>query len=157
MMGLCTFFAYRRNYPVTGDAFSWRNVVYQTRRSFIVFMMPVIVIGGIIGGVFTATEGAAIAVVYALVIGFFITRKLKVSDLPISLLNAGIVSAIVGALIAFASQVTYLLTAEMVGVQIGEWLRALTQNPLLFTFVVQLLLIVVGMFMESTSGPPGLA
>lgn len=151
MMGLCTFFAYRRNYPVTGDAFSWRNVVYQTRRSFIVFMMPVIVIGGIIGGVFTATEGAAIAVVYALVIGFFITRKLKVSDLPISLLNAGIVSAIVGALIAFASQVTYLLTAEMVGVQIGEWLRALTQNPLLFTFVVQLLLIVVGMFMESNA------
>ena len=151
MMGLCTFYAYRRNYPVTGEAFSWRNVFYQTRRSFIVFMMPVIVIGGIIGGVFTATEGAAIAVVYALIIGFFITRKLKLSDLPVALLNAGIVSAIVGALIAFASQVTYLLTAEMVGVQIGEWLRALTENPLLFTFVVQLLLVVVGMFMESNA------
>ena len=134
-----------------GRAFSWRNVFYQTRRSFIVFMMPVIVIGGIIGGVFTATEGAAIAVVYALVIGFFITRKLKLSDLPVALLNAGIVSAIVGALIAFASQVTYLLTAEMVGVQIGEWLRSLTEDPLMFTFIVQLLLVVVGMFMESNA------
>jgi len=151
MMGLCTFYAYRRNYPVTGDAFNWRNVIYQTRRSFIVFMMPVIVIGGIIGGVFTATEGAAIAVVYALGIGFFITRKLKLSDLPVALLNAGIVSAIVGALIAFASQVTYLLTAEMVGIQIGEWLRSLTQNPLMFTLAVQLLLIVVGMCMESNA------
>ena len=151
MMGLTTFYAYRRKYPPTGEGFSWRNVLVQTRRSFIVFMMPVIVIGGIIGGVFTATEGAAIAVVYALLIGFFVTRKLRLSDLPVALLNAGIVSAIVGALIAFASQVTYLLTAEMVGVQIGEWLRSLTSSPLMFTFIVQLLLIVVGMIMESNA------
>jgi TRAP-type transport system large permease protein len=151
MMGLCTYYAHKRNYPVTGHAFSWRRVLHETRRSFIVFLMPILVIGGIIGGVFTATEGAAIAVVYALLIGFFITRKLKLSDLPVALLNAGIVSAIVGALIAFASQVTYLLTAEMVGVQIGEWLRSLTQNPLLFTLIVQLLLVVVGMFMESNA------
>src|SRR5581483_5038803 len=138
MMALCTYYAHKRNYPTTGSAFNWRNVFYETRRSFIVFLMPILVIGGIIGGVFTATEGAAIAVVYALLIGFFITRKLKLRDLPIALLNAGIVSAIVGALIAFASQVTYLLTAEMVGVQIGEWLRSLTTDPLMFTFIVQL-------------------
>jgi tripartite ATP-independent transporter DctM subunit len=151
MMGLCTFYAHRRRYPDTGDAFHWTNVLRETRRSFIVFLMPVIVIGGIIAGVFTATEGAAIAVVYALLVGFFVTRKLKLADLPVALLNAGIVSAIVGALIAFASQVTYLLTAEMVGVQIGEWLRSITQSPLLFTFVVQLLLVVVGMFMEANA------
>ena len=151
MMGLCTFFAYRRNYPVMGQTFRWRNVLHQTRRSFIVFLMPILVIGGIIAGAFTATEGAAIAVVYALLIGFFITRKLKLSDLPVALLNAGIISAIVGALIAFASQVTYLLTAEMIGVQVGEWLRNLTQNPLLFTFVVQLVLIFVGMIMEANA------
>ena len=151
MMGLCTFFAYRRNYPVMGQTFSWRNVLHETRRSFIVFLMPILVIGGIIAGAFTATEGAAIAVVYALLIGFFITRKLKLSDLPVALLNAGIISAIVGALIAFASQVTYLLTAEMIGVQLGEWLRDLTQNPLLFTFVVQVVLIFVGMIMEANA------
>ena len=65
--------------------------------------MPVLVIGGIIGGVFTATEGAAIAVVYAMLIGFFVTRKLKIADLPGSLVRPAITSAIVGALIAFAS------------------------------------------------------
>ncbi len=151
MMALTTYYAHKRKYPLTGEGFNWRNVFVQTRRSFIVFMMPVIVIGGIIGGVFTATEGAAIAVVYALLIGFFVTRKLRLSDLPVALLNAGIVSAIVGALIAFASQVTYLLTAEMVGVQIGEWLHSLTTNPLMFTFIVQLLLIFVGMVMESNA------
>lgn len=151
MMGLCTYYARKRGYPLIGDGFNWRNVLLQTRRSFIVFLMPVLVIGGIIGGIFTATEGAAVAVVYALFIGFFITRKLKVADLPVALLNAAIITAIVGALIAFASQVTYLLTAEMIGVRLGDWLRSLTSNPLMFTFLVQILLILVGMFMEANA------
>jgi C4-dicarboxylate transporter DctM subunit len=151
LMGLCTFFAHRRGYPLTGEAFSLRNVLRETRRSLIVFLMPIIVIGGIIAGAFTATEGAAIAVVYALLIGFFVTRRLKLSDLPVSLLNAGIISAIVGALIAFASQVTYLLTAEMVGVAVSEWLRSLTESPLMFVFLVQILLLLLGMVMEANA------
>jgi C4-dicarboxylate transporter DctM subunit len=151
MMALCSYYSHRRGYPLSGEAFSFRNVLIQTQRSILVFLMPIIVIGGIIGGVFTATEGAAVAVVYALLIGFFVTRKLRLSDLPVALLNAGIITAIVGALIAFASQVTYLLTAEMVGVVLGEWLRSLTDNPLMFTFLVMLLLIVVGMFMEANA------
>ncbi len=151
MMALCTYFAYRRNWPFTGESFSFQNVLIQTRRSLIVFLMPVLVIGGIVGGVFTATEGAAIAVVYALFIGFFITRKLKLSDLPIALLNAGIISAIVGALIAFASQVTYLLTAEMVGIMVADWLQTITSNPMIFIILVMLLLIVIGMFMEANA------
>lgn len=151
MMALCTFYAHRRNYPLAGVHFSWRNVLIETRRSILVFLMPVIVIGGIIGGVFTATEGAAVAVVYSLFIGFFVTRKLRLSHLPGALLNAGIITSIVGALIAFASQVTYLLTAEMVGVEIAQWLQSLTANPLVFTFLVMLLLVVVGMFMEANA------
>jgi tripartite ATP-independent transporter DctM subunit len=151
MMMLCSFLAYRRGYPLTGEQFSVRAVLVQTRRSFIVFMLPVVVIGGIIGGVFTATEGAAIAVVYALFIGFAVTRRLKLSDLPPALLNAGIITAIVGALIAFASQVTYLLTANMVGVDIAQWLQSLTSNPLVFTALIMLLLIFVGMFMEANA------
>ena len=151
MMGLCSYYAWRRGYPLIGEGFNLRNVLVQTRRSFIVFLMPVLVIGGIIGGVFTATEGAAVAVVYALIIGFFVTRKLRLADLPVALLNAAIITAIVGALIAFASQVTYLLTAEMIGVRVGDWLRSLTDNPLTFVFLVQLVLIVVGMFMEANA------
>jgi C4-dicarboxylate transporter DctM subunit len=128
-MGLCTWFAYRRNFPISETPFSLRNLAVQTWRTFPIFMMPILVLGGIIGGIFTATEGAAIAVAYALVLGFFVTRKLKLSDIAPSLLNAAIVTAIVGALIAFASQVTYLFTAEMVGVAIAQWLQSLTTNP----------------------------
>jgi len=150
-MALCTLIARRRGYPATGEPFSIRRVLHELRRSILVFLMPIIVIGGIIAGAFTSTEGAAIAVAYALLIGFFITRKLKLSDLPTALLNAAIVTAIVGALIAFSAQVTYLMTAEMIGVAIGDWLSGITQDPLVFTVMVMLLLVVVGMFMEANA------
>ncbi|WP_269495820.1 TRAP transporter large permease [Castellaniella sp. S9] len=150
-MVLCAVIARRRGYPVSGEAFSTARVVRELRRSLIVFLMPVLVIGGIVGGVFTATEGAAIAVAYALAIGFFVTRKLRLSDLLPCLLNAAIITAIVGALIAFSSQVTYLLTAEMVAPQVAEWLTTVTTDPLLFTFLVMLMLVLVGMVMEANA------
>lgn len=151
MMALCSIIARRRGYPLTGEPFSIRRVGREARRSFIIFLMPVLVIGGIIGGVFTATEGAAVAVVYALFIGFAVTRRLKLSDLPPALLNAGIITAIVGALIAFASQVTYLLTAEMVGMDIADWLQNFTDSAPVFIMMVMLILLVVGMFMEANA------
>jgi tripartite ATP-independent transporter DctM subunit len=150
-MALCSYFAYRRNFPLSETPFNVQNLMIQTWRSFPVFMMPVVVLGGIIGGVFTATEGAAIAVAYALVLGFFITRKLRLSDIPPALLNSAIVTAIVGALIAFASQVTYLFTSEMVGVAIAEWLQSLTTNPQAFVLLVMVLLLLVGIPIEANA------
>lgn len=150
-MGLTTYFAYRRGYPVSGTPFSLRNVLKQLRRSLVVLLMPVLVMGGIVGGVFTATEGAAIAVVYSAFVGFFVTRQLKLSDLPPSLLNAAIVTGIVGALIAFASQMTYLLTTEMVSVTIAEWLQEVTSSPMVFTFLVMVLLLLIGIPLEANA------
>ncbi|MBI4182672.1 MAG: TRAP transporter large permease [Proteobacteria bacterium] len=151
MMGLCTYIARRRGYPLTGEPLSLRGMWRQTRRSFIVFMMPVVVIGGIIAGVFTATEGAAIAVVYALVIGFFVTRRLKLSDLAPALLNAAVITGIVGALIAFASSVTYLFTVELLAQTLADFLKSVTTDPYQFTLLVMLILVVVGMFMEANA------
>ena len=84
----------------------------SSRRSFIIFLMPIVVIGGIVGGAFTATEGSAIAVVYALVIGFFVTRRLRLADLPEAWCRTAHHPAVVGAMIAFASVVTYMLTVD---------------------------------------------
>ncbi len=76
MMAACSFIAIKRQYPFTGDSFSFSRIFHELKRSIIIFLMPVVVIGGIVGGAFTATEGSAIAVVYALAVGFFVTRKL---------------------------------------------------------------------------------
>ena len=147
----CWWIAKKRNYPVTGEPVSVRNIVVQTKRSFITLLMPVVCIGGIVAGIFTATEGAAIGVVFALVIGFFITRTLKLSDLPHVLLRSALMSAVVGAMIAFASTVTYMLTIDLLPHQLAAWLRSITADPLMFMLIVAAMLVVVGTFLESNA------
>jgi tripartite ATP-independent transporter DctM subunit len=151
IMGLISYLAYRRGYSLTGEPFTFRALWLQTKRSVIVFMMPVVVIGGIIGGVFTATEGAAVAVVYAAFIGFFVTRKLKISHLPAALLDAGIITGMVGALIVFSSVVTHLFTIELMAQRLADGLLGLTADPFVFLLLVMAVLIIVGMFMEANA------
>ncbi len=150
-MVLCTWIARRRGFALTGEPFRLAKVLGELRHSLVILMMPVIVIGGIVGGAFTATEGSAIAVVYALAIGFFVTRRLALADLPGVLLRAAITSAMVGALIAFASSVTFLLTVDLLPQKLAAGLQSLTTNPLVFNLLVTALLLVVGMFMESNA------
>jgi TRAP-type transport system large permease protein len=151
MMVMCSFIAWRRNFPLTGEPFAIAAVVRELKRSIIIFMMPVIVIGGIVGGAFTATEGSAIAVVYALFIGFFVTRKLRLSDLPEAIVRAAITSAVVGAMIAFASVVTYMLTIDMLPQKLLVLIQSLTTSPTTYLLIVALVLLVVGMFLESNA------
>ena len=151
MMGWCSFVAWRRNYPLTGEAFSLCGIWRQTKRSLIIFMMPVTVIGGIVGGAFTATEGSAIAVVYALAIGFFITRTLKLSDLPEALLRSAITTAIVGAMICFAATVTFLFTVDLLPQKLAALTLAISSDPLIFNLLIAVMLFVVGTFMESNA------
>lgn len=148
---LCSWIATRRGWAVTGEPFQWARVLGELRRSLIVLGMPIVVIGGIVGGAFTATEGAAIAVMYALAIGFFVTRQLAVRDLPGIVVRAAITSAVVGALIAFASIITYLMTTDLLPQKLSEALLGFTSNPMVFLLLVSLMLFVVGMFLESNA------
>lgn len=151
LMGLCWLIAWKRDYPLAGTPFSITNILRETRRSFLVFLMPVVVIGGIVVGAFTPTEGAAIGVCYALFLGFFVTRQLKLSDLPEVLLTAAKTSALVGAMIAFASTVTFLFTIDMLPMQLASLMKSVTDNPFLFLCLISLMLLVVGMFLESNA------
>ncbi|MHA3902711.1 TRAP transporter large permease [Castellaniella sp. WN] len=150
-MGLASWISWRRKYPLTGEAFNVRNAWVQFKRAYIIILMPIIVVGGIIGGIFTATEGAAIAVVYSLLIGFLVTRKLKLSDIPGILFRSAVSASMVGALIAFASTVTFVLTIDMVPQQLADWVLSLTSDPMVFIWITMALLVLVGMFMESNA------
>jgi TRAP-type transport system large permease protein len=151
MMALVSFIAWKRDFPLTGEAFSLRRIAHELKRSLLIFLMPVVVIGGIIVGAFTATEGSAIAVVFALLIGFFVTRRLKLADLPEALVRTAITSAVVGAMIAFASVVTYMLTIDRLPLHLTNLLQSITQDPLAFMAIVAVALFVVGMFLESNA------
>jgi TRAP-type transport system large permease protein len=151
MMVITYVMARWRGYPLTGEPISAGRILRELWRSWTILLMPVVVIGGIVAGAFTATEGAAVAVVYALLVGLLITRKLKVKDLPDCLLNAAVTTAIVGALIAFASAVTFLVTIDLLPARLAAAVRALTSDPLMFNLLIAALLFVVGMFMESNA------
>lgn len=151
LMGLCWLIAWMRDYPLAGEPFSLTNIIREARRSVLVFLMPVIVIGGIVIGAFTPTEGAAIGVCYALFLGFFVTRQLKLSDLPDVLLTAAKTSALVGAMIAFASTVTFLFTIDMLPMQLATLMKGVTDSPFIFLCLISLMLLVVGMFLESNA------
>ena len=150
-MLLASFISYKRDYPLTGDGFQITNVIIQTRRAIVIILMPVIVVGGIVGGIFTATEGAAIAVVYSLISGFFITRKLKLTDLPGVLFRSAVTAAMVGALIAFAATVTFVFTIDLVPMRLSGFIQNFTDNPQVFLILVMVMLIIVGMFIESNA------
>lgn len=150
-MVLCSWITTKRGWSTTGEPFQFKRLFIELRRSAIVLFMPLLVIGGIIGGAFTATEGSAISVVYALILGFFITRTLKLSDLPRILVRAAITTAVVGALIAFASVITYLMTVDLMPHKLSQLLFSLTKDPIVYLLLVALLLFVVGMFLESNS------
>ena len=151
LMAMVYVIAKRRGYPLTGEPATRASIKKEMRRSWIILLMPVVVIGGIVVGAFTATEGAAIAVVYALLIGFLVTRKLKLRDLPECLLNAAIVTATVGALIAFASTVTFLMTVDLLPARLAAAIQAYTSDPLVFNLLVAALLFVVGTALESNA------
>lgn len=151
MMLIITFTARCRRYERTGEAFSFQRVFTALSRSVIVLLMPVVVIGGIIGGAFTPTEGGAIAVLYAFLAGLFVTRELKLSMLPSAFLRAVVTTAVVGALIAFASTVTFLFTVDLLPAKLSSLLSGLASTPTGFLLVVMAIMIVVGMFIEPAS------
>ncbi|HEY6630656.1 MAG TPA: TRAP transporter large permease [Rhizobiaceae bacterium] len=152
LMMLYVYLAARwHNFPLTGEPFKLAQVARVGFRSLPVLMIPVIVIGGIMGGVFTATEGGAIAVVLALLLGFFFTRELKLADLPECLINAAIATGVVAVIIAFASTVTFIFSIDHVPDMLRSVIEGMTSDPTIFLILIFLMLVVIGMFMESTA------
>lgn len=114
-------------------------------------LVPVIILGGIYGSVFSPTEAAAVAVIYALIIGVFVHRELtwkKVYDCFVeAVLINGSTMIIIGLSISFA----YLLTLEQIPIQIGEFLTGITENQIVILLLINALLLFVGMFIDTIS------
>lgn len=109
----------------------------------------VVVIGGIIAGVFTATEGAAIAVVYAVVLSL-IYRTITVKDFPKILLDATRTSSVVIFLIALSSIMSYVMTYSRIPKLIGEWMVSITDSKVVFLLIMMVILLVIGIPLDAT-------
>jgi len=122
-----------------------------TRKALLALMMPVIILGGIYGGIFTPTEASVVAVFYALIVGVGIYRETKISDLPGVLKKSAISSAVILFIIANAGLFSYLITRAGVPEKIGALLVTWLQSPGLFLLGVNVALFVIGMFIETSA------
>lgn len=113
-------------------------------------LLIVVVIGGIVGGVFTATEAGAIAVLYALLLAVAVYREVKPSELPALLLKSVETTAIVMLLIATSTGLSWLLAYENIPQAISDGLLGFSDNPLVILLLINLSLLVVGAFMDMT-------
>jgi tripartite ATP-independent transporter DctM subunit len=113
--------------------------------------MPVIILGGIYGGVFTPTEASAVAVFYALVVGVVIYGEIKLPDLYHILRKSVLSSAVIMFIIANAGLFAFLITRAGVPDAIGRWLEAVLQSPTMFLLGVNAALFVIGMFIETSA------
>ena len=114
-------------------------------------LMPVIILGGIYGGIFTPTEASAVAVFYALVVGLVIYREIRIADLYPILKKSVISSSVIMFIIANAGLFAYLITRAGVPDAIGLWLKEVLQSPMLFLLGVNAALFVIGMFIETSA------
>jgi C4-dicarboxylate transporter, DctM subunit len=114
-------------------------------------MMPVIILGGIYGGVFTPTEASAVAVLYALIVGMLIYREIKLKDLMPILRKSVISSAVIMFIIANAGLFAFMITRAGVPDAIGNWLKLVLESPATFLLGVNAALFVIGMFIETSA------
>ncbi|MDW7673590.1 MAG: TRAP transporter large permease [Bacillota bacterium] len=145
------FTAKKEGYRGTAEKVSISNVGKAFTNAFFAILMPVIILGGIYGGIFTPTEAANIAVVYGLVVGFFIYKELKLSDFPKILKQSAINTSLIMFIIATASTFGLILTRENIPSDIARLIISFTDNPIVLLMLINVLLLIVGTFMETNA------
>ncbi|MFN3972401.1 MAG: TRAP transporter large permease [Gemmobacter sp.] len=149
LMFMIWFLADRYDLPLSTRRATWGEAGTASLRAIWPLMTPVIILGGILGGIFTPTEAACVAVGYSLLIGLFVMRTLSFKDLPDIMMKAGITSAVVlllvGAAMAFKTVASLARTPEMLAAMI----LGISDNPLILLFLINILLFIVGMFLDA--------
>ncbi len=149
LMMVGAWYATRHGYPVSARL-PLRTLAFRFLDALPSLFLIVIVIGGIVGGIFTATEASAIAVLYALLLSVVFYREVKPAELPGILLKTAETSAIVLFLIATSTAMSWMLSYENIPQTISAFLIGLSDNPLVILLIITLILLVVGAFMDMT-------
>ena len=127
------------------------GIVKATWQAGFALFMPVIILGGIYGGIFTPTEASAVAVFYALFIGGVIYREISLTDLGRILKKSVLSSAVIMFIIANAGLFAFLITRAGVPDAIGRWLEMVLQSPAMFLLGINVTLFLIGMFIETSA------
>jgi TRAP-type transport system large permease protein len=149
LMVVMAFMARIQTFPEPLARATWAETGRAFATAFMPLLTPVILIGGIVGGIFTPTEGAAVAAFYALILGLFITREIGFAQLPeifgASALRSAIILLLVGAAVSFASLVSLKGTPQLV----SGFVLGITDDPLMLFFIIVIFLLAIGTIMDA--------
>lgn len=150
MCAVSWFLARKEGIPKEGS-FSAVSVFKCFKDSFWALLTPVIIIGGIYGGIFTPTEAAAVAAVYGIVVGLFIYRELKIKDFPKIIFQAVIGTTIIMFIVGAAKVFGWLMTNLEIPHHIGAFMVSITSSPIMFLLMVNVLLLVIGTLINASA------
>lgn len=142
--------ARKRGYPSEKKA-SWSERWKAFKEAFFALILPVIILGGIYGGIFTPTEASAVAVAYAFVIGVFVYKEIKWKDLMGIAGQSAITTSIILFIIANAGLFSWILSREGIPRMIAENISNISSSPIVFLLIINLVLLIVGMFFDAAT------
>jgi C4-dicarboxylate transporter DctM subunit len=150
LMIYSVYVAKKKNYPM-GGKFSLRNIWHHFKIAFFGLLTPIIILGGIFSGFFTPSESAVIAVDYAIFVALFIYRDINLKQLYSIIVNSGVTMAMIMFLIATSKIFSWVLANWSIPSEIANALLSITDNPLCILFIINVVILVAGIFMETAS------
>lgn len=150
MMMVSVYLAKKRGLAPEGT-FSFRAAVKSFIDSFFALMTPVIIIGGIYGGIFTPTEAAAVAAVYGILVGLFVYKELKLKDFPQIIFQAVIGTTVIMFLVGAATVFGWLITNLQIPHQVAAFVVSVTSSPLMFLMAMNILLLIAGTLVNASA------
>lgn len=148
LMILVYMMSVKHNYP-RDKRISFKEFLIRFEKAFLAALTPVIILGGIISGIFTPTEAAAVAAIYAFALSFFVYRTIKIKDIPKILLDSMITTAVVTFIISNASSFSYLLILGDISDKLLNALTAITMNRYVMLMILNIVLLFFGCVMEA--------
>jgi len=148
LMGIAAAFAYRKNYP-RSEKTTIKESIFRFLDAIPSLLLLIIVIGGIIAGIFTATEASAVAVLYTLILSM-IYKEVKWKDLPGILIKTVSITAMVMLLVGTSMGLSWVMSFENIPQEVSSGLISISDNPYIILFVINLILLFVGIFMDMT-------
>jgi C4-dicarboxylate transporter DctM subunit len=150
LISVATFISWKNGFAPENQ-FSWQHLARTAKDALLALGAPVIILGGILSGVFTATESAAVAVVYALFVSMAVYRQIRFKDIFQIFGQAGITSAIVMFIISTAYVFSWIAAIEQIPDALAGGLLGITNNPVYLLLLINLVLLVTGVFVETTA------
>ena len=149
IMVVCGYFAFRNKYKSEARVPFLEGLI-SFKRAILSLMLIIVVIGGILKGIFTPTEAAAIAVLYSFILSVIVYRQIKLREFPEILKQTGITTAIVMLLIGASSGMSWIMTMANIPQAVSSALLNLSENPIIILLTINMLLLFVGTFMDMT-------